>query len=66
VSVLVAYASRHGATKEIATAIAGQLRKRGREVELQPVDEVDELGGREAVVLGSAIHAGSWMKDATG
>jgi len=66
VSVLVVYASRHGATEEIATAIAKRLRERGHETELRPVDEVDDLGSAEAVVLGSAIYAGSWMKGATG
>lgn len=64
-TVLVTYASRHGATKGIAAAIAERLRERGRAAELRPVDEVYRLDGAEAVVLGSAVYAGSWMKGAT-
>lgn len=63
-TVLVAYASKHGATEGIAKAIADRLVERGREVDLRSVDGDAELGDPEAVVLGSAVYVGSWMTEA--
>jgi menaquinone-dependent protoporphyrinogen oxidase len=63
--ILVAYASKHGATEGIAQAIAERLQERGQQAEARSVEEIEDLGGAEAVVLGSAIYAGSWIKDAT-
>jgi menaquinone-dependent protoporphyrinogen oxidase len=63
-TVLVAYASKHGSTEGIAEAIAGRLRERGEPVESGSVDGFADLGDARAVVLGSAIYAGSWMKEA--
>jgi menaquinone-dependent protoporphyrinogen oxidase len=63
-SVLVAYASRHGSTEEVASFIAGRLRERVIEADAAPVEGVSDLSGVEAVVLGSAIYLGSWMREA--
>ena len=63
--ILVAYASKHGGTEGIATAIAARLGERGHRSVARPVDAVGDLGDPEAVVLGSAVYAGSWLKDAT-
>ena len=63
-TVLVAYASKHGSTAGIAEAIAGALVDLEVKAEAKSVDTVDDLGPYEAVVLGSAVYAGSWMKDA--
>jgi menaquinone-dependent protoporphyrinogen oxidase len=63
-TVLVAYSSKHGSTKGIAEAIADRLRELGEPVEVGSVDEVVDLAGFRAVVLGSAVYAGSWMKEA--
>lgn len=63
-TVLVAYASKHGSTEGIAQAIADRLRELGEPVEVGSVDELHEVGGFRAVVLGSAVYAGSWMKEA--
>jgi len=62
--ILVAYASKHGSTAEIARRIAERLSERGHEVYARPVNEVDVLNRPEAVVLGSAVYAGSWRKEA--
>lgn len=62
--ILVAYASKHGSTAGIAEAIAARLRERGKEVEVRSVDGLTEIGHPEAVVLGSAVYAGSWLKEA--
>lgn len=63
-TVLVAFASKHGSTEGIAQAIADRLRERGAPTDVGSVDEVEDLGDVQAVVLGSAVYAGSWMKEA--
>ena len=62
--VLVTAASRHGATSGIAERIAEVLRNRGYEVELAKPDGVRSLDGAAAVVLGSAVYTGGWLKSA--
>jgi menaquinone-dependent protoporphyrinogen oxidase len=62
--ILVAYASKHGATEGIAQHIARGLSEAGKEAETRSVTEVDDLGEPEAVVIGSAVYAGSWRKEA--
>lgn len=62
--IWVVFASKHGATEGIARHIAERLRASGREVELLPAGSDEGPGTPEAVVLGSAIYAGSWMKEA--
>jgi menaquinone-dependent protoporphyrinogen IX oxidase len=64
VRVLVTAASRHDATREIAETIADGLRRRGVDAEARPLDEVVSLDGFDAVVLGSAIYMGRWLKTA--
>lgn len=62
--VLVTAASRHGATAEIAGAIAGALREAGLDADLVAPEEVDDVAPYEAVVLGSAVYAGRWLEPA--
>jgi menaquinone-dependent protoporphyrinogen oxidase len=64
VNVVVVYASRYGSTKGIAEFIAGRLRERGLGAEAQSVDARPDPGRYDAVVLGSAVYLGRWMKDA--
>ncbi len=61
--VLVAAASRHGATEEIARHIADILATRGLEVTVAPPQEVSDPWQYQAVVLGSAIYAGHWLNE---
>jgi menaquinone-dependent protoporphyrinogen oxidase len=63
--VLVAYASRHGSTAGIAERIAQRLREVGLEVEARAVEEVDDVGSYEAVVVGAAAYLFHWLKAAT-
>ena len=63
-TVLVAYASKHGSTEGIARAIADRLSELGVSADVQTVSHVEDLGEHDAVVLGSAVYAGSWMKEA--
>jgi menaquinone-dependent protoporphyrinogen oxidase len=62
--ILVAYASKHGATEGIARSIAERLIARGMNVHVESASDVVDLGAPEAVVLGSAIYAGSWRSEA--
>jgi menaquinone-dependent protoporphyrinogen oxidase len=63
-TVLVASASKHGATHEIARAIAGVLEADGIPVVLVPLEAVETLFPYDAFVLGSAIYMGRWLRDA--
>ncbi len=55
-SVLVAYVTRHGSTREIAEAVAASLREGGIEADVQPADKVRSLEGYDAVVLGAPLY----------
>jgi menaquinone-dependent protoporphyrinogen oxidase len=61
---LVAYATKHGSTRQVAVAIADALVDRGLEVGLRPAAEVKDLTGYDAVVLGGALYTGRWHRDA--
>ena len=62
--VLVAYASKLGSNAEIAEAIATVLLTSGHHASAVPVRDVKVLDGWDAVILGSAIYAAHWQKDA--
>ena len=62
--VLVAYATRHGSTREVAESVARTLRAEGLTVDVLPAALVVDLDAYEAVVLGSAIYMGRLHKDA--
>jgi menaquinone-dependent protoporphyrinogen oxidase len=59
--ILVAYATRYGSTAEVAQAIGERLRQRGEAVDVYPVEEVTDVSGYRAVVVGSAIRIGQWL-----
>ena len=63
-TVLVAAASKHGATREIADAIARELARRDVSAEVWDVSEVDDLDRFDGVVLGSAVYMGHWLETA--
>ena len=62
--ILVTAASKHGATAEIGEAIGKELETGGMEVTVTPVQNVGSVAGFDAVVLGSAVYLGRWMKPA--
>lgn len=64
VKVLVAYASKYGATTEIAEKIAEVLKQAEIETDVLPVKKVKDLTPYQAVVLGSAVYIGKWRKAA--
>jgi menaquinone-dependent protoporphyrinogen oxidase len=63
-NVLVAVASKHGSTHDIAEVIAGELRAAGLGVDLRDIESVTDLAGYHAAVLGSAIYMGNWLGEA--
>jgi menaquinone-dependent protoporphyrinogen oxidase len=62
--VLVAAASKHGSTREIGEEIAAELQAAGIEADYRDIDEVDDLSGYDAVVLGSGLYMGHWLEAA--
>jgi menaquinone-dependent protoporphyrinogen oxidase len=63
-NILIAYASKYGATQEIAVKIGEVLRQAGLKVEVLPVTGIRDLKPYSAVILGSAIYIGNWPKEA--
>lgn len=65
VRALVAVASRHGATREIAAALARDLTGSAPEARLVatvvPVENRPDPARFDAVVLGSAVYGGAWL-----
>jgi menaquinone-dependent protoporphyrinogen oxidase len=62
--VLVAYATRHGATAGIADRVAAALTAAGLAAEARPVEDVTDVGPYEAVILGGAAYMLHWLKPA--
>ena len=64
IKILVAYASTHGSTQEVAEVVAETLRGQGLVVDLQPARNVRSLEGYSAVVLGASLYMFHLHKDA--
>ena len=62
--IVVAAASKHGATTEIAEAIATELVRRGLTAEVAEPAAVTTLDPYDAVVLGSGLYLGRWQNSA--
>ena len=63
-TVLVAYATKHGSTEQIAETIGRELRLRGLAADVASVGEIEDVAGYDAVVLGSAVYVGHWLANA--
>ena len=62
--VLVACATRHGATAGIAERVAAALTAAGLSAEARPVEDVKDVEPYDAVVLGGAAYMFHWLKPA--
>jgi menaquinone-dependent protoporphyrinogen oxidase len=62
--VLVAYATRNGATAEIARWIGDDLVASGVRATVRPAGAAGDLTGYDAVVLGSGVYRGRWLPEA--
>jgi menaquinone-dependent protoporphyrinogen oxidase len=63
-TILVAYATKRGSTREVAADVGRVIRQRGLEVEILPAREVGSLDRYQGVVIGGALYMGRWHKDA--
>ena len=64
ITALVAYASKHGATAEIADKMGQVLRQQDLQADVLPVNRAGNLTQYQAVIVGSAVYVGKWQKEA--
>jgi menaquinone-dependent protoporphyrinogen oxidase len=62
--VLIAYATKHGSTREVAEFVAAQLAEAGIETRTLSAQGVRSLDEYRAVVLGAPLYMGRWHRDA--
>mgnify|MGYP000858062063 CR=1 FL=1 len=63
--VLVLFATKYGATAEIAEKIAEVLQAGGAQTDVMDVKRVKSIAEYSVVVLGSASYIGSWRREMT-
>ncbi len=63
--ILVTYATQGGSTAGIAEAVGKTMAEAGAQVDVRPIQSVSDLRSYQAVVVGSAIHSGKWLPEAT-
>ena len=61
IEILIAYASKAGSTGEVAEAIGQELRSADAQVDVRPISKVKDIESYQAVVVGGAMRAGSWL-----
>ncbi len=61
---LIAHASKHGSTREIAECIGTGLRSAGHDAQVIPVSAGPDPLEFDMVIVGSAVYMGHWMKEA--
>ena len=61
--VLIAYASGHGSTGEVAQFIADVLKEHDIDVTVELADQVQSLSGYDAFIAGSPIYGGMWLTE---
>ncbi len=62
--VLITWGSKRGGTEGIARWLADDLEQAGMEVDLLPADEALGATGFDAAVVGGALYANRWHRDA--
>jgi menaquinone-dependent protoporphyrinogen oxidase len=63
-TILVAYATKHGSTREVADVVADVLRECGLDAETSPAAQVDDVSRYAGIVLGGAVYTGRWHPNA--
>ncbi|MGW7071020.1 flavodoxin domain-containing protein [Streptomyces sp. NPDC054878] len=64
-NILVGYAGVHGSTHGIAERLSTRLAECGHIAVIVPLVAEQRTGGYDAFVLGSAVHQGAWLPQAT-
>jgi menaquinone-dependent protoporphyrinogen oxidase len=64
VKISLIAATRHGSTLEVAQFIADRLESHGHETVCLEARDVDQIPDGDAVVLGSPLYMGRWLKPA--
>lgn len=62
--VLIVVGSKYGSTVDVAAAMAETLRSRGHEAAAHEAASAPAPDGYDAVVVGSGVYMGSWLKPA--
>jgi menaquinone-dependent protoporphyrinogen oxidase len=62
--VLIAVASRHGSTRGIADALGDEFQQAGFDADVADVSDAPRVVDYDAVVIGSALYMGNWLKEA--
>ena len=62
--VLVAYGTKRGGTEGLARAVGQGLVDAGHRVDVLPAQRIESLDRWEAVVVGGALYAWFWQRDA--
>lgn len=63
-SILLAFTSMYGSTREVAEDIAATLRDEGFSVDVREMQKVVSLRSHDAVILGAPMYLGRWHADA--
>jgi menaquinone-dependent protoporphyrinogen oxidase len=63
IKILITYTTNAGSTREVAEAVANGLRTDGMVTEVRPIEEVQDLGSYQAVVVGGPMILG-WHRRA--
>ena len=61
---LVTYGSKRGGTQGLAEMVGRALQRHSYDVDLRPAAEVATTQGYDLVVVGGALYAGRWHRDA--
>ncbi len=63
--ILLAYASAHGSTAEVAEEIGRVLSGHDLDVTVENILNINQVQDYDALVVGSAVHAGAWLPEVT-
>ncbi len=61
--ILIAFASVHGSTWEVAEFMGRLLRAYDADVDVMNVKDVHDLTGYDLFIMGTAIHGGLWLQE---
>jgi menaquinone-dependent protoporphyrinogen oxidase len=62
-SVLIAYSTRSGSTREVAEAMGASIWEMGLPADVMPMEQVVSLAGRTLVILGAPLYMGKFPKE---